>query len=148
MNMAHTLNSVLLGNLGSFFRALGVALIPHSHIGAGLCETMSDSKTDTSTGSCHNGSLSLEREHAHQAGVLGSSGIVVDKEPILGNWICCHYDKKAISELGLGGYKRTRCITKRASPLYRTQEGGSLNIPQKETVSDALAGKIGPGFQP
>lgn len=90
----HTLNTVLFGDLGGPLDTLGIAIVPHSHIGTSLRQTLSNGQTDTSASTGNNCSLSLEGEHTHEAGVLRSSSVVVDKESILGNGVSCHCSKR------------------------------------------------------
>lgn len=85
----HTLNTVLLGNLGGTRRSLGVGVKPQRHVRTGLSQGLGNGKTNTGTGTSDDGSLALEGEHAHQAGVLGSNSIVVDEKSIL-NWAGSH----------------------------------------------------------
>lgn len=90
-DVSRTLDSVLLSHLSRTLRTLGVASIPHGHVGSSLGQTVSDGETDTGTGTSNNGSFSLQRKHAHQTGMLGSNSVVVDKQSIL-NRIGSHCD--------------------------------------------------------
>lgn len=89
-----TLNTILFSDLGGPFYTLGVAIVPHGHIGTSLGQTLSNGQPDTGASTGNNCSLPLEGEHAHETGVLRSSGVVVDKESILGNWMSCHCRKR------------------------------------------------------
>lgn len=91
-----TLNAVLFSDLGSPLDTLSIGVVPHGYIGTSLGQTLSNGQTDTGTGTGNNGSLSLEGEHAHEAGVLRGSGVVVDKESIFGNRVSSHCSKRRV----------------------------------------------------
>lgn len=91
-----TLDTVLFSDLGSPLDALSIAIVPHGHIGTSLGQTLSNGQTDTGTSTGNNGSLSLEGEHAHEAGMLRSSGVVVDKESIFGNRVSSHCSSRRV----------------------------------------------------
>lgn len=91
-----TLNTVLFSDLGSPLDTLSIAIVPHGHIGTSLCQTLSNGQTDTGTGTGNNGSLPLEGEHAHETGMLRSSGVVVDKESIFGNRVSSHCSNRRV----------------------------------------------------
>lgn len=84
-----TLNTVLLGNLRCALNGLWVRIVPQGNVGTGFSQAVRDGKSNTRAGTGHNGSLALEGEHVHQAGVLGGNGVVVDEESIL-NWASSH----------------------------------------------------------
>jgi hypothetical protein len=79
----HTLNTVLLGNLGGTLNSFCVGFIPQCHIGTGLSQALGNSETNTGSGTSDDGSLAFERKHAHQARVLGGNGVVMDEKSIL-----------------------------------------------------------------
>lgn len=56
----HTSDTVLLSNLRSTLRGLGVATIPESDVGTSLCESVGDLQTNTSARTGDNGRLSLK----------------------------------------------------------------------------------------
>lgn len=61
---------------------------------------MSDSQTDSRTGTSDNGGLPLEREHAHQAGMSGRGGVSMDEMSALVDGVGCHL---AFQGSGRGG---------------------------------------------
>lgn len=91
-----TLNTVLFSDLDSPLDTLSIAIVPHGHIGTSLGQTLSNGQTDTGTSTSNNRSLSFEGEHAHEAGVLRSSGVVVDKESIFGNRASSHCSNRKV----------------------------------------------------
>ena len=78
-----TLDAVLGGNLGRPLVATAVGTPPQGDVGTGFSQAMGHGQTDARTGTCNNGRLALEGEHAQQAGVGGSDSVLVDEESIL-----------------------------------------------------------------
>jgi hypothetical protein len=78
----HTLHTILLLDLGGTLRSLGVGVVEESHVGAGLCKTLGNAKTDSSTSTGNDGSLALQREQTQQAGVRRWGAVVMVEETV------------------------------------------------------------------
>lgn len=74
-----TLNVVLLGELLSTLRSLGVAKVPESNVGTHLGVGLSNGPTDTGGSTGDDGSLSLEGEALHDRAAIDPTLVVVDK---------------------------------------------------------------------
>lgn len=78
--------SYLRSPLGTFL----IVVVEHGDIGPGFRKGVGDGKTNTSASTSDNGSFSLEREHAEDAGMFRCSGVSMHEGAGPGDWIGSH----------------------------------------------------------